>query len=132
MKADVEVTWLWYYIEYLFQTLFFLVYSISWQKTNNLPINIDKNSQQRDILSNSIFISNNPLVKTKIQDIVNANSAKAIQMSFNTLFDIKNIANFYIIGSSSFLACDHSKKCKNLIIKDSINQLSDDLVLAQK
>lgn len=76
-----------------------------------------------------MFISYSSLVEIKIQDIANANSAKAIQISFNTLFNIKNIANFYIISFSSFLACHYFKKCKNSIIRKSISQLSDDLML---
>lgn len=53
-----------------------------------------------------------------MQDIVNANSARAIQTPFNTLFLIESMANFYTIGSGIFLACYHTKKRKNLIIED--------------
>lgn len=57
------------------------------------------------------------------------NNAKAIQISFNNLFNIKNVANFYIIGSSFFLACYYFEMYKNLTIKDCISQLLDNLAL---
>lgn len=66
------------------------------------------------------------------QDIVNANNIRAIQTSFNTSFDTKNMANFYAIDSSFPLACHYSKKNKNLIIKDRNSQLPDDLAPAQE
>lgn len=50
-------------------------------------------------------IPDNPLAKLIIQDIFSANSAKATKSCFNTLFDIKNIANFYAIGFSFLLTC---------------------------
>lgn len=49
-----------------------------------------------------MFIIDNPLAKLIIQDIINVNSTKAAELSFNTLFDIENIANFYVIVSSFF------------------------------
>lgn len=55
-----------------------------------------------------------------------------MQTFFNTLFDIENIANFYAIGSSFFLTYHHSKKYKNLTIKDSISQPLDKLVPIEK
>lgn len=58
-----------------------------------------------------------------MQDIINTNSIKTIKFFFNILFDIENMANFYAMCSSSFLACHYSEKYRNLIIKDNINQL---------
>lgn len=63
-------------------------------------------------------ISNNFLAKAAIQDIINADSNKAIKTSFNILVDIKNITNFYTIDFSFFLNYHHSKKCKNSNIED--------------
>lgn len=53
-----------------------------------------------------------------MQDIVNTNSTKAIQTLFNNLFDIKNIAIFYAIGSSSPFIYYHSEGYQNLTIKN--------------
>ena len=55
-----------------------------------------------------------------------------MQTSFNNLFDVENIVNFYIMGSSSLLACHYSKQYKTLTIENNINQLSDHLALVQK
>lgn len=57
------------------------------------------------------------------------NNAKAIQTSFNTLFNIENIANFYIIGFSFFLTCYYFEMYKNLTIKNCISQPLDHLAL---
>lgn len=53
-----------------------------------------------------------------MQDIVNINSSRAVQTSFNTLFNIENITNFYVIGSSFFLIYYFFNKYKNSNIKD--------------
>ena len=54
-------------------------------------------------------IPNNLLAKITIQDIINADSARATQTLFNTLFDTESIINFYVMGSSSSLACYYSE-----------------------
>lgn len=78
-------------------------------------------------------IPNDFLAKAVIyENIVNTDSAKPAQTSFNILFDIKSMANFYAIGSSFSLACYYSKKYENLTIKDSISQPVDDLAPKQK
>ena len=53
-----------------------------------------------------------------MQDIVNIDSARATQTLFNTLFDIKSMANFYAMSSSFSLAYYYSEKRKNLTIED--------------
>lgn len=77
-------------------------------------------------------IPNNLLVKLAMQDITSTNSVKTAEPIFNTLFDTKNITNFYAIGLSSLLAHQHFKKHKNASIKGNMSQLSDDLVPEQK
>lgn len=77
-------------------------------------------------------ISNDCLTELVMQDIISTNSAKTTQPSFNTLFNIETIADFYLISSSSFLACHHCKKRKNFGIKDNTSQLQDALALGQK
>lgn len=77
-------------------------------------------------------ISNDPLAKVIILDIVNVDSVRAMQTSFNTFFNTESITNFYTMSSSCFLAYHHSKKCKNLTIEDSTSQLLDYLTLMQK
>lgn len=83
-------------------------------------------------MSNNIFILNNLLAKAIIQDIINANSAKVLQNSFITSFYTKIIANFFAIGSSSFLAYHYSKKCKNLTNKNKTSKLLNDLMSKYK
>lgn len=43
---------------------------------------------------------------------------------------MQNIVNFYVINFISFFANHYFKKCKNLTIKNSINQLINNFVLA--
>ncbi len=118
--------------KYLFLTLPLPVYSIDWRRTNNLLAIINKDQQEGDLLSNSMSIFNDPLAEIAIQDIVNADSVKATQISFNTLFDTESMVNFYVIGSSSPLACHHSEEHKNSNIEDGISQPQDDLAPGQK
>lgn len=68
-----------------------------------------------------MFIPNDSLIEIAMQDIVNANSARAIQTFLDISFDLKSIANFYLIGSSSLLACYNFEKYKNSNIKDDIS-----------
>lgn len=77
-------------------------------------------------------IPDNPWAEIAIEDIVNADSTKATQTLFNTLFDTESIANFYAIGSSSLLAYYYSEEYKDLTIKDNTSQPPDDLVHRQK
>ena len=42
-----------------------------------------------------------------MQDIININSTRAIELFFNTLFDTKSITNFYTMGSSFVLTCQY-------------------------
>lgn len=67
-----------------------------------------------------------------MQNIISINSARVFKPFFNILFDIKDIINFYIIRSSSFLTCHYSEKYKNSSIKDNISQSPDDWMLRQK
>lgn len=67
-----------------------------------------------------------------MQDIVNADSVKAIQTPFNTSFDIESMANFYAIGSTFPLAYYYSKERKDLTIEDDISLSPDDLISEQK
>lgn len=66
-------------------------------------------------------ILNDLLVKVVMQDIINANSIRAMQNSFNTLFNIKSIANFYAMGFNLPLVCYYFERFKNSTIKDSTN-----------
>lgn len=79
-----------------------------------------------------MFILNDHLAEVVIQDIVNTGSAKTAQTSFITSFDIKNMANFYVMGSSSLLTYYYPKVNKNSIIESSNSQPPDNLVPAQK
>lgn len=99
--------------EYLFPTFLLPVYDIDWE----LVADIDKSQQQKNIPSDSISIPNDPSAELTIQDIIRANSARAAELSFNTLFDIEIIANFYTMGSNSFLTYYYSEKCKNSSIE---------------
>lgn len=47
-------------------------------------------------------IPNDFLAKLAMEDIINANSTGIIKLFCNTLFDIKNLANFYKISFSIF------------------------------
>lgn len=67
-----------------------------------------------------------------MQDINSSNSAHAAQLSFNTLLGIKDIANFYAMGSRPDLACYSSEECKNSNIADNTSQPLDFLVPGQK
>ncbi len=80
--------------EYLFPTLPLSVYSVDWKGTNNLSTIIDRGQQGGDLPIDSISIPNNPLAEIAMQDIINANSARATQTPFNTLFDMENMVNF--------------------------------------
>lgn len=66
-------------------------------------------------------ISNDLFVRLEIQDIINANNNGVVKLSFNTLFDIENMANFYIMGFSFSLTHHHFKKSKYFIIKGNIS-----------
>lgn len=79
-----------------------------------------------------MFICNDLLAELAIQDIISINSARAIEPFFNTFFNIKSMANFYIMGSSSFLTCHHSKERKNSSIEDNISQPANDLAARPK
>ena len=82
---------------------------------------------RRDLLSDNISIPDDPLAEIVMQDIVNADSIRASQILFNTLYDIENMANFYAMGFSSSLACYHSEKREDLTIEDDTSQPPDDL-----
>lgn len=77
-------------------------------------------------------ILNNPLAEITIQDIVNANSARATYNAFNTIFNMENMSNFYAINSISSLACHHSEEHKDSNIEDDTSQPLDDLALGCK
>ncbi len=72
-------------------------------------------------------IPNNPLAEIAMQDIVNADSARVTQSLFNTLFVMENMANFYVMNSSSPLACHYFKERKDSNIEDDTSQLSNDI-----
>lgn len=59
------------------------------------------------------------LAELIIQDIICVNSAKAFKPFFSILFDTKNMANFYTIGSSSSLTHYHSKEYQNSSIENN-------------
>lgn len=99
--------------KYLFPTSLFLVYRVDWKETNNLLAIIDKSQQCKELLNDSMSIPNNLLAEIAMQDIIYINSIEATQISFNILFNMESIANFYIISSSSTLACHYFKKYKN-------------------
>ncbi len=90
--------------KYLFPTHLLPVHGVDWRGTNNLSAIIDRSQQGGDLLSDSISIPDDPLAEIAMQDIVNADSARATQTSSNTLFDTESMANFYAMGSSSPLA----------------------------
>ena len=75
-------------------------------------------------------IPNDPLAA--MQDIVNANSTRTTQNSFNTLFDPESMANFYTIGFNSLLSCYYCKECEDLIIEDVTSEPPNDLMTKQK
>ncbi len=79
-----------------------------------------------------MFIPDDPLAEIVIQDIVNADSARATQTFFNTLFNMESMANFYIMGSSSPLACHNSEEREDSNIEDDISPLLDDLAPGRK
>ncbi len=72
-------------------------------------------------------IPDDPLTEITMQDIINADNARATQTPFNSLFDMKSMANFYAMSSSSPLTCHHSEKREDLNIEDDISQPPDDL-----
>lgn len=109
--------------EYLFPTLSLPVHDIDWGP----PADIDKGQQQKDTPSDSMSIYNDPLAELAMQDIISANSARATEPFFNTLFDTESMANFYAMGSCSLLTCHHFKERENFSIKDNTSQLADDL-----
>ncbi len=118
--------------EYLFSTPSLPIHGVDWRGTNNLSAIIDKSQQGGDLSSDSISIPDDPLAEIAMQDIVNADSARATQTLFNTLFDTESMANSYAIGSSSPLVCHHSEERKDSNIEDDISQPSDDLAPGQK
>ncbi len=118
--------------KYLFLTLLLPVYGIGWGGTNDLSVIIDRSQQRENLLSDNMSIPNNPLAEIAMQDIVNADSARAIQTPFNTSFDIESIANFYVMGSSSSLAFYYSEECKDLTIEDDTSQPPNDLTPGRK
>lgn len=67
-----------------------------------------------------------------MQDIISINSTKTAKPFLNILFNKKNIANFYAIGSSFFLTCQYSEEHKNSSITNNTSQLVNDLVPGQK
>lgn len=66
-------------------------------------------------------ISNDPLTKLIIQDIINTNNARATGFFFNTEINIKSLANFYVMSFSYFLTYYYFEECKNFNIKDNIS-----------
>lgn len=58
-------------------------------------------------------IPNDSLTKLLMQDIINANSVKAIKSYFNTLFNRENMVNIYIMGPSFSLTRHHFKERKD-------------------
>lgn len=58
--------------EYLFSTIFLPIHNID----QGLPANTNRNLQQKNTPSDSIFVPNNLLARLVIQDIISANSAK--------------------------------------------------------
>ncbi len=118
--------------EYLFPTPLLLVHSVGWGETNDLPAIIHKGQHRRDLPSDNMSIPDDPLAEIAMQDIVNADSARATQTSFNTSFNIESMANFYAIGSSSFLTCYHSEEREDLTIEDNTSQPPNDLAPGRK
>ncbi len=118
--------------EYLFLTPPLLVHGVDWRRTNNISVIIDRSQQGADLLSDSISIPNDPLVEIAMQDIVNADSARATQNPFNTLFNTESMANFYTMSSSSPLACHHSEEREDSNIEDNTSQPPDVLAPGQK
>lgn len=64
----------------------------------------------------SIF--DNLLAEYTIRDIISINSIRAAESSFNILFNIESMANFYVMSFSFFLTCHHFKKHKNSSIEN--------------
>ena len=118
--------------EYLFRIPLFLVYCVNWRRTNNLSAIIDRSQQRRDLLSDSMFILNDSLAEIAMQDIGNADSVRATQTPFITLFDTKTMANFYAIICSFSLACYYFEKHKDSNIEDDTSQSPNNLALGQK
>lgn len=56
-----------------------------------------------------------------MQNIISANNIWANKLIFNILFNIKNIANFYVMSFNSLLACYYFEEYKDLIIEDNIS-----------
>lgn len=108
--------------EYSFLTSYLLIYDVDQRRINNLSAIIDTGQQCEDLPNDSISISSNLLAKIAIQDIVNIDSARVTETPFNTSFNIENIVNFYIIGSSFHLTYHHFEERKDLTIKDNISQ----------
>ncbi len=77
-------------------------------------------------------IPNHPLAEIAMQDIINADSARATQTPFNTLVDTESMANFYVVGSCFLLACHYSEECEDSNIEDNTSQPPDDLASEQK
>lgn len=97
--------------KYLFLIPLFPVYDVDWGGTNNLSAIINRGQQQKNLLSDKLFILNNLLTKIAILNIINTDSATATQTPFNTLFDTKSMIKFYAINSSFLLACHYFKEC---------------------
>ena len=89
---------------YLFLTPPFLVYDVSLGGINNLP-------------SDNMSIFNNLSAEIAIYNIVSANSTKATQISFNILFDIESMTNFYVMRFNYLLTCYYFEKREDLTIE---------------
>ncbi len=118
--------------KYLFPTSLLLIHGINQRGTNNLSAIINRGQQRGDLPSDSMSIPNDLLAKIERQDIVNADSARATQTPFNTLFDTESMANFYAIGSNSLLARHYFAERKDSNIEDDTNQPPDNLAPGQK
>ena len=77
-------------------------------------------------------ISNDPLAEIAMQNIVNANSAKATQTPFNTSFDTESMTNFYAMGFSFPLAYYYSEEHEDSTIEDDTSQPPHNLALGRK
>ncbi len=63
--------------EYLFPTPPLPIHGINWKGTNDLSAIIDRRQQRKNLPSDSMSISDNPLAEIAMQDIVNADSVRA-------------------------------------------------------
>ncbi len=90
--------------KYLFLTLPLPVHAVGWEGVNDLQAIIDRGQHWIDLSNDNMSIPNDLLAEIAMHDIVNADSARATQTSFNTSFNSESMVNFYAIGSSSYLA----------------------------